>query len=211
MFTGIIREIGSLESVLKKGNILQYQLKAPQIASQTELGASIAINGVCQTVTKINGDSLSFDAIDETLSKTTIGNFKVGQKVHLEPALTLQQPLDGHLVYGHVDGLGVVSHLQKTPGRFDLSIHLPKGGERYVLQGGSIALDGVSLTVFDCREDHCSVSLIPETLERTLFANLKIGDSINVEVDAMGKWIEKWTLGATSHMNFKEKLQQWGY
>jgi len=211
MFTGIIKEIGLISTVIKKGQLLQYSLSAPKIASHTELGASISVNGVCQTVTKIEGSTLSFDPIDETLSKTTIGNLKSGSKVHLEPALTLQQGLDGHLVYGHIDGKGKVTNLNKTPGRFDLTVLLPEGSEKYVLDGGSIALDGVSLTVFRTENKKCSVSLIPETLDRTLFSALKIGDSINIEVDTIGKWIEKWTLGATSQLNLNEKLRKWGY
>ena len=211
MFTGIIRELGEVKTLQRKGNLLQYQIKSSQISQNTELGASIAINGVCQTVTKIDGELLSFDAIDETLSKTNLNTLKAGQKVHLEPALTLQQPLDGHLVYGHVDGLGVVQKINNTPGRYDLTLRLPKGFEKYVLKGGSIALDGVSLTVYELNDELCSVSLIPETLARTLFNSLKIGDQINVEVDAIGKWLEKWYLGSARSMNFNEKLKQWGY
>jgi riboflavin synthase len=211
MFTGIIRELGVVQKASFQGKILKYVVKAPQISQQTELGASIAINGICQTVTSINSECLGFDAIDETLSKTNLHSIKNGSIVHLEPALTLQQPLDGHLVYGHVDGVGVVSQIQKVPGRFDLSIRLPKNYEKYVLKGGSITLDGVSLTVFKCEQEVCSVSLIPETLDRTTFSHLRIGDSVNVEVDVIGKWLEKWALGTTSHLNFNEKLKQWGY
>lgn len=211
MFTGIIRELGTVQKASYHGKILKYVVKAPVISQKTELGASIAINGVCQTVTSIDSDCLSFDAIDETLSKTNLHKLKTGSSVHLEPALTLQQTLDGHLVYGHVDGVGVVSQIQKNPGRFDLSIKLPENCEKYVLKGGSITLDGVSLTVFQTEQNICSVSLIPETLERTNFAQMKIGDSINVEVDVIGKWLEKWALGTTSHLNFNEKLKQWGY
>jgi len=211
MFTGIIRELGKLQKIQKNGRLLTYSISAPKVAARAEIGASIAINGVCQTVTKLEHGSMSFDAIEETLKKTTLGKLKMGQMVHVEPALTLQQPLDGHLVYGHVDGIGSVVQLNKTPGRFDLKVRLPDDTSKYVLKGGSIAIDGVSLTVFDCDHDFCSVSLIPETLERTCFATLNLGDPINIEVDTIGKWIEKWTLGATSQLNFNEKLKHWGY
>lgn len=210
MFTGIIKEFGRVTAVRSKGRGIQYDVYCPQSSSGAQLGASVAVDGVCQTVVKNVGEQLTFDAIDETLGKTSLGQLKVQQRVHLEPALRIGDPIDGHLVHGHVDGLGTVRGVQRQSSRWDLTVRLPLGCERYCIEGGSIALMGTSLTVFKYEHDCASVSLIPETLERTLFESLKVGDLINVEVDAMGKWVES-LLQKDRSGGIASRLEEWGY
>lgn len=213
MFTGIIKDISTIHAMVRQGRNLRYSVISPICAQKAELGASIAIDGVCQTVSDIQKDgTLSFDAIEETLHKTTLGALQRGQRVHLEPALRMGDAIDGHLVYGHVDGQAKIHHIYHQQGRFDLSIQLNDGYERYCIKGGSIAIHGVSLTIFKVEAKVVSVSLIPETLDRTIFSSLKVGDDVNIEVDAMARYIEKLQgAGAKSNSDLENKLGQWGY
>ena len=189
---------------------MQYRVYAPVSASTAISGASIAVNGVCQTVVSNENGTLTFDAIDETLRKTTLLYLKTGMNVHIEPALKFGDPVDGHLVYGHVDGLGTVHEIRSNPKRFDLCIKLAPALIKYCIQGGSIAIHGVSLTIYEVSKDHVSVSLIPETLARTLFSQLKSGETLNIEVDSIGKWIEK-MLPQGPHQGLDLRLKEWGY
>jgi riboflavin synthase len=225
MFTGIIKEIGQVSAVSKRGRNLRYTLHCPLAASDTQLGASIAIDGVCQTVSDIQGENLSFDAIEETLNKTTLNLIKPGKLTHVEPALRMGDPIDGHLVYGHVDDMGSVHSIKENQGRFDLAVKVPNSYERYCIDGGSIALQGVSLTIYKVEQDVAMVSLIPETLDRTLFKKLKVGDPINVEVDAFARYLEKMHHSPSaarthspssksrhkSESGIEDKLAKWGY
>ena len=210
MFTGIIREIGKIQQVRTSGSRMQYRVYAPESSLNAKCGASIAIDGVCQTVVLNDKGVLSFDAIDETLSKTSLRFLKTGQLVHVEPALAFGSPVDGHLVYGHVDEMGVVHEVRSTSSRFDLCVKLPNHLLKYCLTQGSIAIQGVSLTIFEVSQNLISVSLIPETLARTLFTQLKCGDAINIEVDPIGKWIEKMLPSAPNH-GLETRLKAWGY
>jgi riboflavin synthase len=209
MFTGIIKEIGTVKSITRIGKNLRYELVAPWSSPNAELGASIAIDGVCQTVSAIHEDTLTFDAIDETLKKTTLGSLGINKKVHVEPALRMGDAIDGHLVYGHVDGMGHVSAIQNQQGRFDLSVTLPKNYERYCIDGGSISIQGVSLTIYKVEGTVASVSLIPETLARTRFTSLKVGEAINIEVDTFARYLDKFN--ASPKNNLSNQLKDWGY
>lgn len=208
MFTGIVQELGEVVALQRQGRLLRYAVATSHELAQSKDGASIAVDGACQTVVESTESSLSFEAIDETLGKTTLGDLKMGQKVHLEPALRLSDRLDGHLVYGHVDGVARVTQLRPTPGRFDLTVEVPMGLERYIIDAGSICISGVSLTVWSIQDRLVSVSLIPETLNRTHFSTLKTGDKVNIEVDVMAKMMEK--LGQKGG-KLEDKLEQWGY
>ena len=210
MFTGIIREIGKIQHVRATAGRMQYRVHAPTSASTAISGASIAVNGVCQTVVYNENGILTFDAIDETLGKTTLLYLKTGMDVHIEPALKFGDPVDGHLVYGHVDGLGTVHEIRSSPKRWDLCLKLAPSLIKYCIQGGSIAIHGVSLTIYEVSNELVSVSLIPETLARTLFPLLKSGDSLNIEVDSIGKWIEK-LLPQAPHKGLDLRLKEWGY
>ncbi len=207
MFTGIIKELGEIKFLQRSSKYLKYSVLSEEISQNTCLGASIAIDGVCQTVTKIDKNELFFEAIDETLKKTSLGSLKLEQKVHLEPALAFGDPLDGHLVSGHVDTQGKVISINKTPGRFDVKVSVPSDISKYIIKGGSICLSGVSLTVFDVDHSSCSVSLIPETLKRTNFNTLSPSSPLNIEVDTIGKWIEKLLLHEKSNHSLENKLR----
>ncbi|MBF0199091.1 MAG: riboflavin synthase [Planctomycetes bacterium] len=211
MFTGIIQEIGQIIRAHKEGQVLRYTISSQILREKALTGASIAVDGVCQTIVEINENSFSFDAIDETLKKTTLGSLRSGQKVHLEPAMPVGAPLDGHLVYGHVDGLGQITAIKPQQGRFDLQIRVPEGCEKYLINAGSICLKGVSLTIFKVEGNQCWVSLIPETLQRTTLESLRIGDYINIEVDIIGKWVEKLISPTRAKSSLEENLKKFGY
>jgi riboflavin synthase len=212
MFTGIIREIGTVQLVRTNPGRLQYSVQAPTTAASAISGASIAIDGVCQTVVSNKKGILTFDAIDETLSKTTLQYLRPGALVHVEPALRFGDPVDGHLVYGHVDQMALVHQIQASAKRFDLTIKIPLHLSKYCIQGGSICIQGASLTIFQSHGELISVSLIPETLARTRFPAFKSGEKINIEVDSIGKWIEKMLLNSSSSpVDLSSKLKSWGY
>jgi len=210
MFTGIIQEIGQVRRTQRSGKILRFWVDVSEELSLAKNGASIAIDGVCQTVTGRDKGALSFEAIDETLAKTTLASIRQGGKVHLEPALRLSDRLDGHLVYGHVDMKAKVEKIRRDPGRWDLHVGFPKDHSRYVVKGGSICISGVSLTVFEESAGRLAVSLIPETLNRTLFSDLQPGHEVNLEFDAMAKFSEK-MLQNTPPNSLTDRMKGWGY
>jgi riboflavin synthase len=210
MFTGIIQEIGRVQRADRSGKILRYRVQVSEELASAKLGASIAIDGVCQTVTENDQGHLGFEAIDETLAKTTLSALRQGSRVHLEPALRLSDRLDGHLVYGHVDLMGKVEKIRRDPGRWDLSISFPQDLSRYVVKGGSICISGVSLTVFEESPGRLSVSLIPETLDRTLFSDLQPGSQVNLEFDTMAKFAEKMTPNSGAN-SLENRMTGWGY
>lgn len=190
MFNGIVRELAKVTQAHLSGGIFTYRVSS--LAAKTAIpGASVAIDGVCQTVIRNQNGELSFEAIAETLKVTHLGKLRAGDTVHLEPAMRLGDPIDGHLVYGHIDGLARVSHVSPSQGNHNLHFELPAGLGRYMLPRGSIALDGVSLTLFQVNGDRGAVSLIPETLKRTHLGQKRPGDQLNVELDVIGKWAEK--------------------
>ncbi len=212
MFTGIIRDIGEVVWLRPKGKLLQYGIRTSLPKDSVAIGDSVAVEGVCQTVTSVREGELDFDAIDETLAKTTLKSIKKGMPVHLEPALRLDQGLDGHLVYGHVDGVATVTHIKRQEGRFDLTVEVPEGCERYMIDGGSICLAGISLTIFKTLGRQASVSLIPETLKSTRLQTITTGEALNVEMDVVGKWLDKFCSGQKlpASQNLLQKLESWG-
>jgi riboflavin synthase len=198
VFTGIIEEVGEVVGLTGTGDAAVLRIRAAVTAEEVSHGASIAVNGVCLTVVSIAPDSsdgpgidLDFDVMAETLKRSIIGGLAAGDKVNLERAARLDRRLDGHIVQGHVDGTGVV--LARTPGdgwegfRFGLPVELA----RYVAEKGSIAVDGVSLTVTAVGDDWFEVGLIPETLRATVLGQKAIGDPVNLEVDVLAKYTER--------------------
>ena len=188
MFTGIIEYLGIVRKNSKKELILQ----APEISAKIKEGDSLAVNGVCLTLTKKERDFLYFSLSEETLCKTNLGLLKPGNKVNLEMPLTLQTPLSGHLVTGHVDGKGKVIKIEKRALGKRLFISFPKDLRKYIIPKGSIAINGVSLTVASLSENHMEIELIPFTLEHTNLNQLKTGDIINIECDLIGKYLNQW-------------------
>ena len=195
MFTGIVEEIGEVVSVDGHGDSAVLTIAAQRVADDVTHGASIAINGVCLTVTGWTVYDpirhLGFDVMGETLKRTALGALRAGDKVNLERAVRADQRLDGHVVQGHVDGTGVV--LSRTPGDAWESVRfgLPSELARFVAEKGSVAVDGVSLTVSAVGSDWFEVGLIPETLRATTLGAKQPGDAVNLEVDVLAKYVAR--------------------
>ena len=191
MFTGIIEELGEVVDVQSRGDSAVLVVRASLVASDAPHGASIAVNGVCLTVIGAEGARLSFDVMAETLKRSVIGALRAGERVNLERAVRADGRLDGHIVQGHVDGTGVV--ISRTPGdAWDLvRFGLPAELSKYVAEKGSIAVDGVSLTVTAVGDDWFEVGLIPETLRATTLGTKQPGDPVNLEVDVLAKYVAR--------------------
>ena len=191
MFTGIVEELGELIRLDWHGDGGVAALRGPLVASDAGPGDSIAVNGVCLTVVAVEGDGFTVDVMKETFDRSALGTLAPGEPVNLERAATLNTRLGGHLVQGHVDGVGRI--VSRTPGdRWeDVTIELPPGLSRYVVEKGSITVDGVSLTVAAVDDSTFSVSLIPTTLALTTLGRKGAGDLVNLEVDVIGKYVEK--------------------
>jgi len=195
MFTGIVRELGIVAAVDGGDGGIRLELDAPETAAAAALGDSVALAGVCLTVVALDGGRLSFDAVPETLDRTSLGRLAAGDTVNVEPALRAGEPLGGHILQGHVDGLGTVhSNEPEGEGR---RVRVDAGADllRYCVEKGSIAVDGVSLTVAALDDDGFAVALIPHTLAVTTLGALAPGDAVNLEVDVLAKYVER-LLGA---------------
>ena len=193
MFTGLIAELGRITAVEKGESSAVFTIAAPSLISQITLGDSVAVNGVCLTATSITGDAFTADVMVQTLAVTSLSQLSVGSPVNLELAALLNTRMGGHMVQGHVDGVATVVGL--TPGEkwAQFEITVPEKLAKYIVNQGSICLDGVSLTVGEINDSNnvVTVWLIPETLERTNLATKKSGDLINVEVDVLAKYVER--------------------
>lgn len=205
MFTGLVEEVGTVRAV-SRGNGAVIRITAPKLAPDAKLGDSIAVNGVCLTVTRISGDELSFDAVEETLSRSDLGQLRPGNPVNLEPSVSAERLFSGHFVLGHVDGLGTIASFDKRPGSTILSIRAPKEIMRYVVEKGSIAIDGISLTVASCDDHGFSIAVIPHTIANTNLESKKSGDVVNLEADILGKYVEKFVTGRLGGGGITSKL-----
>ncbi|MEM6392607.1 MAG: riboflavin synthase [Planctomycetota bacterium] len=190
MFTGIVQALGTVESLAPHDRGLALAVRAPDLLGPLEQGGSVTVAGVCLTLTETPRDGLlRFDAVQETLDKTNLGQLAVGDPVNLERALLASEPLGGHVVQGHVDGLATVVSVQDDPADWRLRVSLPETMRGWVIAKGSVTLNGVSLTVAELFDDGFDVALIPETLQKTTLDAAKPGDAINFEADAMVKTI----------------------
>ncbi len=194
MFTGIIEGIGKVVKINKNTtnrSAFQMIVDLGKHSKGLKIGQSVALNGVCLSVTKISKNKCSFELIDETIKKTDFGNLKIGGIVNIERSLKVGDRMEGHFVLGHVDGVGIIKKIEKKPKEVKLWFEIPKKLSKYVVKKGSIALDGISLTVVDVKKNNASVCLIPHTMNVTNFNSKKVSDKINIETDILGKYILK--------------------
>jgi riboflavin synthase len=187
LFTGIVEELG--EVVEREGELLA--LRGKLVTGDARHGDSIAVNGVCLTVTRVEGDTFTVEVMKETYDRSALGTLRPGDPVNLERAVTAASRLGGHIVQGHVDGVGTIASKAPGGGWEDVSVTLPSGLDRYIVEKGSITVDGVSLTVVAVDEASFTVSLIPTTLELTTLGRKGVGDTVNLEVDIIAKYVEK--------------------
>ncbi len=191
MFSGIIETTGTITKIDAIAAGVRLRLRTSIPSQEISLGESICTNGTCLTVTAIEADQLSFDVSAESLRRTTLGELQVGDRVNLERSLRLEDRLSGHLVFGHVDGVGHVTSIQPEGDSFLYTFALPAELSRYLVEKGSVAVDGISLTVFHCTSTEFTCAIIPHTHEVTTLHQRKPGDRVNIEGDMQGKYIEK--------------------
>ncbi|MBR0384524.1 MAG: riboflavin synthase [Eubacteriaceae bacterium] len=191
MFTGIIEEIGAMRHVVQNNTSGEIAVKANTVLEGTKIGDSIAVNGVCLTVTSMQSDGFTADVMPETLRYTNLGDLKTGDPVNLERAMAADGRFGGHMVAGHSDGTGKLSDIKKEGNAVWLTIDAAPGLMRYIVAKGSVALDGVSLTVAEAEKDRFKVSIIPHTGAETTLLTKRLGSRINIENDLVGKYVEK--------------------
>ena len=196
MFTGIIQGVGKIEKIsqnTKNRSAFQMTVDLGKHAKGLKVGQSVALNGVCLSATKISKNKCNFEMIDETIKQTDLGNLMPGAKVNIERSLKVGDRMEGHFVLGHVDGVGTIKKIEKKPKEIKVWFEVPKKLVKFVVKKGSIAIDGISLTVVDVTKNNASVCLIPHTIKITNFQSKKVGDKINIETDILGKYILKQT------------------
>ena len=191
MFTGIVKERGTVVSVAGGEEGIRLVVEARATAAATELGDSVSVDGVDLTATEIADGQMTFTAVPETLARTTLGNLAEGAEVNLEPALRAGDPLGGHYVQGHVDGVCRVRSIERADVGLRATFETPRHLLRYVVEKGSVAVHGVALTVTHVDEETFGVALIPYTLAETTLGTLAVGDELNLEVDVLGKYVER--------------------
>ena len=191
MFTGIIEETGEIKKVLPIAGGKRIYISASKILDDVSIDDSVCINGVCFTVIKKENDGFWIDAVGETLKKTTFSNLRYPSLVNLERSLRLNDRLGGHFVQGHVNGIGTISEIVKRGENYLLKIDVPESLEKYLINEGSIAIDGISLTIAFTEKDRVNISIIPHTWQNTTLQFKNIGDSVNIEVDVIAKYVEK--------------------
>jgi len=215
MFTGLIEEIGTIQKIdIISGGGRQITILAQKVLSDLEIDHSVSVSGVCLTVTKVLNDSFIVDAVGETIEKTTIKKIHIGQKVNMERAMKLSDRLGGHIVQGHVNGIGTLKKIQQRGENWYLSVNVPKELEKYLISEGSIAIDGISLTITHLVGREVSVSIIPHTYKNTIISEYKINQQVNIETDFLAKYVENFikTYGSSRQSNLTlEKMKELGF
>jgi len=191
MFTGIVEFKGKVLRIEYRGQEKRLTVELPSHLTEVQLGDSININGVCLTIVQKHGKAIELDLSQETLQKTVLGELKEGNQVNLERSLKLTDRLGGHIVTGHTDGIGEIVEKRRERDFLQLKIRIPESVSRYVVQKGSIAIDGISLTVNEYLGNEIRMTLIPYTIEKTTLLDKSVGDRVNVEADILGKYVEK--------------------
>lgn len=191
MFTGLVAELGSVQKLVRQGNSYHLTVSAKKVMDNLKIGDSVAVNGVCLTVVELDGFSFTADVMPETVRLTNIGLLTNGSRVNLERTLRLCDGLDGHIVSGHVEGLGTISGKRPEGIAVVTTIEAPAELLKYIIKKGSIAIDGISLTVTEVTEHSFSVSLIPHTAKETTLGFKAVGEKVNLETDIIGKYVER--------------------
>lgn len=188
MFTGIIKELGRVNRISGLGNNYKLYIEAKDISGETKIGDSVAVNGICLTLTGRDGKVMEFDILGETAKKTNISKLRPGQAVNLEGALKAGEPLGGHFVTGHIDCAGKIRRCGRAGGDYEVEVSFPRGYKKLVVEKGSISLDGISLTIGKVGVDSVTVYVIPHTLKKTTLESKAAGDEVNIEFDIIGKY-----------------------
>lgn len=215
MFTGIIVELGKVHEIKNLRNGARLTVHSENVIADAKIGDSVSVNGVCLTVTDIDRSKglLSFDLSFETLDRTNLGELRRGSSVNLEPALTLNTRLGGHLVSGHVEGVGTIKKIENRGDYIKFEIEAPKNVLKYCIKKGSIAVDGISLTIVDLLPSSFTVVVIPHTAEVTTIGQKRVGDRVNLESDLIAKYVEKFVrrVNETDEESLIEKLKNYGF
>jgi len=211
MFTGIIEEIGKVERIQKDSRNCKLSIKASKILTDIHLGDSIAVNGICLTVTHFNHQAFTVDVMNETWGRTALTLLKHGSEVNLERALSVNGRLGGHIVTGHIDGTGKISSIKKDDNAVWYQINTQKEILDLIVEKGSITIDGISLTVAKVSKVNFSVSVIPHTLEQTILKSKQVGNTVNLENDILGKYVQKLMDNSPKSEISKELLYQNGF
>ncbi len=191
MFTGIIEEIGKIQGIRKGKDSAEVVVRASRVFEDIHIGDSIAVNGVCLTVTSFSQASFTADVMHETLNRSSLGSLRMGSTVNLERAMSANGRFGGHIVTGHIDGTGSVSAIEKDDNAIWYTIKTSPNILKYIIEKGSIAVDGISLTVAKAHKESFSVSVIPHTAAQTILSDKRIGDIVNLENDCIGKYVER--------------------
>lgn len=212
MFTGIVEEVGKIKSIKRGANSVVVTVMASLVISDTKIGDSIAVNGVCLTVVNIGSDWFSADAMPETLDRSSLGTLRSGGVVNLERAMIANGRFGGHIVAGHIDGTGRISNIRKDSNAIWYTITADESVLRYIVEKGSVAIDGISLTVATVDKTSFSVSVIPHTASNTILASKNTGDIVNLENDCIGKYVEKLMGAENNNTNItREYLAKFGF
>ena len=206
MFTGIIEGLGTIIEIRPAGRGKRLTFDADFVLDQTKIGDSISVSGVCLTAVMIDGKRFQVDVSPETFARTTFLRAKIGDRVNLERALRLSGRIDGHLVSGHIDGIGTVKRKQNTGNAVIFTIGVPESLSRYMVKKGSVAVDGISLTINNCGRDSFDVSIIPHTSKLTTMGVSKVGDPVNIETDMIGKYVERFV----NKMQYSDREKETG-
>ncbi len=210
MFTGIITDTGTVWSLDRRAGVTRLGIRSEGLSRTAERGDSISVNGVCLTVTSIERGVMLFDLSAETLGSTNLGSLKRGERVNLEPALRAMDRLGGHFVTGHIDGVGRIRQKRGAGETREFVISAPPEVMRYVVKKGSIAVDGISLTVVEADEESFKVVIIPHTERATTLGQKGVGDTVNLEADIIGKYVERF-LSSRREQGLEKKLEAFGF
>ncbi|MCJ7472773.1 MAG: riboflavin synthase [Actinobacteria bacterium] len=217
MFTGIIKETGTIKKITDKVQDIEFEVSSSLLLKDVKTGDSIAINGVCLTVKSFNRDSFTFDVSSNTLAHTNLGELKTGDKVNLEDSLTPSDKLGGHFVSGHIDCTARITSIGKIGRAYEITFDLPSEAAPFITERGSVAIDGISLTVTEVTGDSFKVVIIPYTFENSILGSKGTGSSVNIEVDMLARYIANYlnnknqkTSGEKDRI-LKEKLEKYGF